>query len=381
MDPRQPAFPFVLGRLAYDRRLRGDSYDPQGPSVLQCGRCGGRSTAPLHSRSVRGDELNYRSSTPTFGSTTKLQHIKGVSAQARFLRWFFASGGERAIFSGVETMAAEWVDNSLLTHRTVSEEFLADSAALLPSHGLLYIALAMYDTNKVSADFLRDFGLARLPQNNGVCTRAAQFLFEQQRPGSALRAIDAAIRVDPQSLASRRLRVACLARLNRQTDELAEYQQILKSPEATASDFGQACYLAACLGQGNEADQIFADGEQRFARDADLMYFRGWALLNLGRNAAAASAFDMAEQFLSQGQGPGIGLLAGQAASRWAAGNQKAVETYRTLIARDSDWANSAYVQKLDDHTDLEKHLLLTVLHKTLELHPEFTPRKSNAPQ
>jgi hypothetical protein len=38
--------------------------------VLQC-----RSTAPLHSRSVRRDELKCRSSTSTFGSTTKLQHI------------------------------------------------------------------------------------------------------------------------------------------------------------------------------------------------------------------------------------------------------------------------------------------------------------------
>jgi hypothetical protein len=44
--------------------------------VLQWGGCGGRSTAPLHSRAVRGDELNGRSSTPTFGSTTKLQHIR-----------------------------------------------------------------------------------------------------------------------------------------------------------------------------------------------------------------------------------------------------------------------------------------------------------------
>jgi tetratricopeptide (TPR) repeat protein len=213
-------------------------------------------------------------------------------------------------------------------------------------------------------------------------TRAAQFLLEQQRPGSALRAIDAAIRVDPQSLASRRLRVECLARLNRQKDELAEYQQILKSPDATASDFGGGMLPDSLSCQGNESDQIFADGEHRFARDVDLLRFRGWALLNLSRNAAAASAFEMAEQFLSQGQGPGIGLLAGQATSRWAAGNhKKAVETYRTLISRDSDWANSAYVQKLDDHTDLEKNLLLTVLHETLEVHPELSPQKSDAPQ
>ena len=43
--------------------------------MLECGECEGRSIAPLHSRSVRGGELNCRSSTPTFGSTTKLQHI------------------------------------------------------------------------------------------------------------------------------------------------------------------------------------------------------------------------------------------------------------------------------------------------------------------
>jgi hypothetical protein len=43
--------------------------------VLECGECEGESTAPLHSRSVRCDELNFRSSTLTFGSTTKLQHI------------------------------------------------------------------------------------------------------------------------------------------------------------------------------------------------------------------------------------------------------------------------------------------------------------------
>jgi hypothetical protein len=56
-------FRSFLGSLAYDLRIRGDSYDPQRPSALECGGCEGRSTAPLHSRSVRYKELNYRSST------------------------------------------------------------------------------------------------------------------------------------------------------------------------------------------------------------------------------------------------------------------------------------------------------------------------------
>ena len=44
--------------------------------MLERGGCEDRSTAPLYSRSVRCDELNFRSSTPTFGSTAKLQHIR-----------------------------------------------------------------------------------------------------------------------------------------------------------------------------------------------------------------------------------------------------------------------------------------------------------------
>ena len=58
-------FPFLTRKL-----WSAGAHDPQRPSVRQC-----RSTAPLHSRSIRGEELKCRSSTPTFGSTTKLQHI------------------------------------------------------------------------------------------------------------------------------------------------------------------------------------------------------------------------------------------------------------------------------------------------------------------
>ena len=50
------------GAWRTNRRLGSDSYDPQRPSGLQWGGCGGRSTAPLHSRAVRGDELSCRSS-------------------------------------------------------------------------------------------------------------------------------------------------------------------------------------------------------------------------------------------------------------------------------------------------------------------------------
>jgi pimeloyl-ACP methyl ester carboxylesterase len=78
LDTRQSAFSLLLGSLAHDRRLRSNPYDPQRPSVRECGGCEGRSAAPLHSSSVHGDELNFRLSTLTSGLPAKLQHIPTV---------------------------------------------------------------------------------------------------------------------------------------------------------------------------------------------------------------------------------------------------------------------------------------------------------------
>jgi hypothetical protein len=60
--PRQPAFSLLLeGAWRTKSRLRSDAYDSQRPGVLGCGGCEGRSTAPLHCWSLRGDQLSFRS--------------------------------------------------------------------------------------------------------------------------------------------------------------------------------------------------------------------------------------------------------------------------------------------------------------------------------
>jgi hypothetical protein len=79
----KPAFSLILGGFAHDRSLRGRPCDSQRPGVRECAGGMGRSPAPLHSRSVRCEELNFQSSTPTFGSTAKLQHIQQIDEQAR----------------------------------------------------------------------------------------------------------------------------------------------------------------------------------------------------------------------------------------------------------------------------------------------------------
>jgi transposase-like protein len=74
---RKPTFSFILGCLAYDRRLRGDPYDPQRPGVRKCAGWEGCSAAPLHSRPVqRGGGLILRTLSPNFALTPKLQHYR-----------------------------------------------------------------------------------------------------------------------------------------------------------------------------------------------------------------------------------------------------------------------------------------------------------------
>jgi hypothetical protein len=80
----------------------------------------------------------------------------------------------------------------------------------LPDHPLLHIALAGFETDPKRADFLRSFGLARLPKKSVVCTRAGEMLLAQRRPELALVAVDNALLADPKDLSAQRLRVKVL---------------------------------------------------------------------------------------------------------------------------------------------------------------------------
>ena len=129
---------------------------------------------------------------------------------ARFVRWFFSTGGDRSIFPASEVKIAEWVDNTLLTNPNVTEEWVRNALVFLPDHPLLHIALAGFETDYKRAEFLRSFGLARLSKNSVFCTRAGELLLAQHRPELALAAIDKALAGDPTDLPAQRLRLKVL---------------------------------------------------------------------------------------------------------------------------------------------------------------------------
>ena len=135
---------------------------------------------------------------------------QGLGPNARFIRWFFSTGSDRTIFPASNVKIAEWVDNALLTNPNVTEEWVRNALVLLPDHPLLHIALAGSETDSKRADFLRSFGLARLPRNSLICTRAGEMLLAQDRPKLALAAVDQALLADPQDLPAQRLRLRVL---------------------------------------------------------------------------------------------------------------------------------------------------------------------------
>jgi hypothetical protein len=134
---------------------------------------------------------------------------------ARFIRWFFNTGGDRTIFPASNVKVGEWVDNALLTNPNITEEWVRNALIFLPDHSLLHIALAQFETDSKRADFLRSFGLARLSKNSAICTRAGEMLLAQHRPELGLAAVDKALLADPTNVPAQRLRLIILDAMTR----------------------------------------------------------------------------------------------------------------------------------------------------------------------
>jgi hypothetical protein len=106
------------------------------------------------------------------------QLAQGHGPDARFIRWFFSTGGDRTIFPASAAKIGEWVDNVLLTNPNVAEEWLRNALVCVPNHPLLHIALAGSETDSKRTDFLRLFGFRKRAcieaRDHGEPSRAAR---------------------------------------------------------------------------------------------------------------------------------------------------------------------------------------------------------------
>ena len=136
--------------------------------------------------------------------------VQDFRPDTRLIRWFFSPGSDRTIFPASDAKVADWVDNVLLTNPNLTDQWLQDALVLLPDHPLLHIALAGFETDARRADFLRSFGLAKLPKNSAICIRASEMLLAQHSPEMALAAVDRALLIDPTVVTAQGLRLRIL---------------------------------------------------------------------------------------------------------------------------------------------------------------------------
>ena len=88
----------------------------------------------------------------------------------------------------------------LRTSESIREAMLVD-----PGHPLIQIALAGLKSHAAQAEFLREYGVSRLPDDAAVCREAADLLRSQEDIPRATRALDKARRLEPNQLQGNRL--------------------------------------------------------------------------------------------------------------------------------------------------------------------------------
>jgi WD40 repeat protein/tetratricopeptide (TPR) repeat protein len=141
--------------------------------------------------------------------------MEAQPARAQFMQWFLSAGGERTLFPGCNTRKVEWIHNALLTNADLSEEWLRSAMVSLPDDPLLHVALAKFENDPQRADFLRAFGMARLPKDSVVCVRVAQMLLYQHQPKLALTAVEKGLLADATNESAQHLRLEILEFLQR----------------------------------------------------------------------------------------------------------------------------------------------------------------------
>jgi WD40 repeat protein/tetratricopeptide (TPR) repeat protein len=144
-------------------------------------------------------------------------------ASAEFIEWFLGAGGDRPLFPGSNIKAVDWIHNGLLTNADLSEEWLRSALVALPGDPMLHVALAKFENDPQRADFLRAFGLARLPKESAVCVCIAQMLLDQGRPKLALTAVEKGLLTDPTNESAQHLRLEILGFLQRDSGQGAAY--------------------------------------------------------------------------------------------------------------------------------------------------------------
>ncbi|MCX6878945.1 MAG: WD40 repeat domain-containing protein [Verrucomicrobia bacterium] len=138
------------------------------------------------------------------------------SAVRRLLRWRFDDARARTLSPSSPITVTEHVEREIawvMDHPKDANgpTILREAYEMDPGHPLIHIALAaLEDAHRGRADFLRGYGLKRLPDDARICAKAAGFLNLLGDSARALSAAEKALKLDPGNEAAQSERANAL---------------------------------------------------------------------------------------------------------------------------------------------------------------------------
>jgi len=119
------------------------------------------------------------------------------SGYGEIAQWLLLPTRQRPVRPGSEITQEEAADK-LITADAVNQQ-IQRAYDLYPTHPLIHLALARFETNPTRAAFLCDYSLNRLPDDAALWSRAAEILQAIGDKPRALRAADKALSSDPKN--------------------------------------------------------------------------------------------------------------------------------------------------------------------------------------
>ena len=104
-------------------------------------------------------------------------HMYEDTDYARLLRWRLLSPQQRPVDPYGTTTQEEVAD--LIIRPEMNRDEALHAYDLDPWHPLVHLALASFEMDPITADFLRQYSLDRLPNNANIRQRAIEFLRKQ----------------------------------------------------------------------------------------------------------------------------------------------------------------------------------------------------------
>jgi tetratricopeptide (TPR) repeat protein len=283
--------------------------------------------------SGRVEQLSARERDSLRQELSKIASQNPEDSSLRMLQWHLASDAAAGVSPFQSVSRAKAATDLIL--RDASASAALASLMLDPSNPLAQLAMSANAGHQAYADFLRKYALDRLPKDAATQLRAAEILRDQNQDELALAWVEKAIQSSTGDIKAYAIKAQILKNMMRFAESHAAWRTALASSAASGEWWGQAAFVAANDGAGDDA-RLWAKNAVELAPDREkALRQSGWTLFHLGDFDAAYECFREGRLLVMT---PSPDQLAGLAATAWRTGKKEdAISSFRELIKNGDD--------------------------------------------